>query len=61
VHPCLVPFAASLEEMLAILEDAAERERLLQPGQQVVVVCSFPVGEVRSPNMALLHTLGARS
>jgi pyruvate kinase len=58
VKPYLVPFAHSLEEMLGSLESVAAREAMLKPGQQVVVVCSFPVGEVRPPNMALLHTLG---
>jgi len=27
-------------------------------GEQVVLVCGFPVGAVRPPNMALLHTVG---
>lgn len=58
VEPYLVPFVSSLEEMLAELEAVAEREGLFRPGQQVVVVCSFPVGAVRPPNMAMLHTIG---
>jgi hypothetical protein len=29
-------------------------------GEQVVVVCGFPVGAMRSPNMALLHTVGSK-
>jgi hypothetical protein len=32
----------------------------VQPGDQVVLVCGFPVGAVRPPNMALLHTIGER-
>lgn len=60
VKPFRVPFAASLEAMLESLEAVVAREGTLTPGQQVVVVCSFPVGEVRTPNMALLHTLGPR-
>jgi hypothetical protein len=27
-------------------------------GDQVVLVCGFPVGALRPPNMALLHTVG---
>jgi pyruvate kinase len=58
VDPFLVPFVGSLEEMIAELEAVATRGGLLKPGQQVVIVCSFPVGKVRPPNMALLHTIG---
>ena len=58
VDPFLVPFVDSLEEMIAELEAVASREGLFTPGQQVVIVCSFPVGAVRPPNMALLHTIG---
>jgi pyruvate kinase len=58
VDPFLVPFVGSLEEMIAELEAVTTREGLLKPGQQVVIVCSFPVGKVRPPNMALLHTMG---
>jgi pyruvate kinase len=61
VRPFFVPFVHSLEQMLASLESVAAASGTLRPGQQVVVVCSFPVGEVRPPNMALLHTLGARA
>jgi len=58
VDPFLVPFVNSLEEMLAELDAVAAREGLFGPGQQVVIVCSFPVGAVRPPNMAMLHTVG---
>jgi pyruvate kinase len=61
VRPFVVPFARSLEHMLTSLEEVAARESLLRPGQQVVVVCSFPVGEVRPPNMALLHTIPSQN
>jgi len=27
-------------------------------GDQVILVCGFPVGAVRPPNMALLHNVG---
>jgi pyruvate kinase len=58
VDPFLVTFVDSLEEMVAELEAVAAHERLFEPGQQAVIVCSFPVGEVRPPNMAMLHTIG---
>lgn len=56
VTPQLVPYVDTVEAMLQYV-DAALR-KTVQPGDQVVVVCGFPVGAQRSPNMALLHTVG---
>lgn len=53
----LVPFATTLEEMIRSL-DAALLKTGIRVGQQVVLVCGFPVGAMRPPNMALLHTVG---
>ena len=58
VRPQLVPFANSLEEMLSHVDSALMRSDVVQLGDQVVLVCGFPVGAVRPPNMALLHTVG---
>jgi pyruvate kinase len=58
VRPQLVPFANSLEEMLDHVDAALMRSQVVQVGDQVVLVCGFPVGAVRPPNMALLHTVG---
>jgi pyruvate kinase len=60
VRPQLVPFSNSLEEMLAHVDAALMRSQVVQEGEQVVMVCGFPVGAVRPPNMALLHTVGER-
>lgn len=60
VRPQLVPFANSLEEMLDHVDAALMRSQVVQLGDQVVLVCGFPVGAVRPPNMALLHTVGER-
>jgi len=57
VRPQLVPFANTLEEMLRYV-DAALRATV-QPGDQVVLICGYPVGAVRLPNMALLYTVGS--
>jgi len=57
VYPQLVPFANTLEDMIQYV-DAAMLQSGLEPGQQVVLVCGFPVGAMRPPNMALLHTVG---
>ncbi len=58
VRPQLVPFARTLEEMLTHVDTAMVRDRQVSIGQQVVLVCGFPVGAMRPPNMALLHTVG---
>ncbi|MCC6500416.1 MAG: pyruvate kinase [Anaerolineales bacterium] len=58
VRPQLVPFAKSLEEMLDFVDAALIRSDVVRSGDQVVLVCGFPVGTVRPPNMALLHTVG---
>lgn len=58
VVPQIVPFADTLEEMLAHVETALRASGSVQPGQQVVLISGFPVGAMRPPNMALLHTLG---
>ena len=58
VRPQTVPFVNSLEEMLDHVDAALMRSDVVQAGDQVVLVCGFPVGTVRPPNMALLHTVG---
>ena len=58
VRPQLVPFVHSLEEMLEHVDSALMRSEVVEAGDQVVLVCGFPVGTVRPPNMALLHTAG---
>ncbi len=58
VRPQRVAFANSLEEMLAHVDAALMRSDVVQSGDQVVLVCGFPVGALRPPNMALLHTVG---
>ena len=58
VNPHRVPFANSLEQMLGDVDSALMQSKIVQSGDQVVLVCGFPVGAVRPPNMALLHTVG---
>jgi pyruvate kinase len=57
-RPYLVPFVNSLEEMIDHVDHALMNSEGVQLGDQVVLVCGFPVGAVRPPNMALLHTVG---
>lgn len=58
VRPQQVQFVNTIEEMLHLVEEALLRSYVVQPGDQVVLVCGFPVGAYRPPNMALLHTVG---
>jgi pyruvate kinase len=46
-----------VEEMIAHVEAALRASGIVQPGQQVVLISGFPVGAMRPPNMALLHTV----
>jgi len=39
------------------VETALRASGTVKPGQQVVLVCGFPIGEMRQPNMLLLHTV----
>ena len=58
VSPHKVEFVNSLEEMLDHVDAALMRSDVVHMGDQVVLVCGFPVGAIRPPNMALLHTVG---
>lgn len=57
VEPHLVPMSTSVEEMLAYVERALKGSGRMQPGQQVVLVASLPVGAMGPANFSLLHTL----
>jgi pyruvate kinase len=58
VQPQKIEFANSLEEMLDHVDAALMRSHVVQPGDQVVLVCGFPLGALRPTNMAFLHTVG---
>ena len=58
VQPFLVPYARTLDEMI-LQVDAALLHSGIQAGQQVVLICGYPVGAMCAPNMALLHTVGS--
>jgi pyruvate kinase len=59
VKPFLVPFATTVESMLAHVDTAIMASSNLEPGQQIVVIAGFPVGMMRDPNFALLYTIGS--
>ena len=56
VTPHLVTYVSSLEKMILHVDEALRET--VKPGDQVVLVCGFPVGALRPPNLALLHTVG---
>ncbi len=58
VHPVLVPFADSLEEMVRSVDTYLIKRKQLKIGEQVVLISGFPVGAMRLPNLALLHSVG---
>ncbi len=58
VIPYLVPFASTVETMIASVDAALLSSTSIKPGDQVVVISGFPVGTLRPPNIALLHTVG---
>ena len=57
VRSYLVPYIHSVEAMLDSVESVLTADALVTAGQQVVLICGFPVDEVRPTNMALLHTI----
>jgi len=58
IRPQQVEFVNTLEAMIDIVDRALMRSDVVRTGDQVVLVCGFPVGTIRPPNMALLHTVG---
>jgi pyruvate kinase len=58
VKPYLVPHATSIEAMLADVENTMRTKYSIESGQQFVLICGYPVDEVRPTNLALLHTVG---
>jgi len=59
VQPHLVPHAETIDGMLNVVEAAMIASTPIQKGQQVIVLCGFPVHAIRPTNMALLHTVGS--
>ena len=57
VTPFLIPFADTVEKLLSRVENALFTTRYVKPGDQVLIISGFPVGESTPPNFALLHTI----
>ena len=60
VHPQRTNYVNTMDEMIAYV-DAALLQSGIKSGQQVVLVCGYPVGAQCPPNMALLHTVGSEA
>jgi pyruvate kinase len=60
VVPHRVRHVNTLEEMIQEVDNAMLTQTTLKPGQQVVMVCGYPVLNVRPTNLALLHTIGEK-
>lgn len=58
VEPQLVRYANTMEDMLSDVDSALLKSGY-NAGQQVALICGYPIGEQRAPNMALLHTIGS--
>jgi pyruvate kinase len=59
VDPYLVPFSDTLENMIQHVEKTLLSLPDIQQGQKVVMISGFPIGAMRSTNLALLHTIGS--
>ena len=58
VTPHFVPRVDTIEEMLRVVEEAMLAKGSIQAGQQVVLICGYPIRENRPTNLAMLHTVG---
>ena len=58
VTPFLVPFASNVESMITHVEASLISSTAIQQGDQVIMISGLPVGAMRPPNFALLHTIG---
>jgi pyruvate kinase len=60
VLPHLVKHVETIEAMLEVVEAVMIEQTPILPGQQVVLICGFPVLTTRPTNLALLHTVGEK-
>lgn len=56
VQSFLTPRASNLTEILAILENSLYQSGQIKSGDQVVLICGYPVHQFRSANLVMLHT-----
>ncbi len=58
VQPYLVGYASTLDDMISDVDSVLLTSGIAS-GHQVVLICGYPIGDQRPPNMALLHKVGA--
>ena len=58
VIPHFVPHAEMIEDMLKVVEATMIASTPIKSGQQVVLICGFPIASGCPANLALLHTVG---
>jgi pyruvate kinase len=58
VIPHLVEPVSTIDAMLVEVDHAILKHERVSPGEQVVVICGYPVEQTRPTNLALLHTVG---
>lgn len=58
VKPFVVPHVTSLEEMVQVVESYLLNYSDIARGQQVVMICGFPIPAIRPTNLVLLHKVG---
>lgn len=57
----LVPRSDTMEQLIEHVESGLLAQTPVERGQQVVLICGFPVDEMRPSNLVMLHTVGQKS
>ncbi|OJX41353.1 MAG: pyruvate kinase [Chloroflexi bacterium 44-23] len=57
VIPYMVPHATTIEDMLALVEEAIIATTTIKSGEQIIFVSYLPIGEMLPPNFLLLHKI----
>jgi pyruvate kinase len=58
VEPFLIPFADTVEEMVAVVDKEIVSSTDLHIGQEIVLISGLPIQKIMKPNFVLLHTIG---
>ncbi|KPL73097.1 hypothetical protein ADN00_15020 [Ornatilinea apprima] len=58
ITPFLVPYTYTVETMVTQVDAILVSNKIVKPCDQAVIITGLPVGAMRPPNLALLHTVG---
>ena len=58
VEPFLIPFADTVEEMVAMVDKEIVSSTDIRTGQEIVLISGLPIQKLMKPNFVLLHTIG---